>query len=144
MMNSLSQLTLKMASPGVPDIYQGSEVWDLNLVDPDNRRPVDFAARQQKLADICSSISQRFALLRQTEYGDSNCWRLEDRSSKAIRHFARLGLRRRQASLFLRGEYQPLAISGSEASNIVAFARKFEGNAVDRRGAAAGYRRYRI
>src|SRR5213079_1409973 len=50
--NSLSQLLIKIAAPGVPDFYQGTELWDLNLVDPDNRRPVDYSARQQVLSGI--------------------------------------------------------------------------------------------
>ena len=58
MINSLSQLTLKMASPGVPDFYQGSELWDLNLVDPDNRRPVDYAKHQRRLAEISQRLDQ--------------------------------------------------------------------------------------
>ena len=56
--NSLSQVVLKIASPGVPDFYQGSELWDLNLVDPDNRRPVDFDARRQALDRIDALLAQ--------------------------------------------------------------------------------------
>src|SRR6185437_3122796 len=52
MLNSLAQTLLKAASPGVPDFYQGSDLWDFNLVDPDNRRPVDFAARERALDDV--------------------------------------------------------------------------------------------
>ena len=52
LVNSLAQVVLKIASPGVPDFYQGTELWDLNLVDPDNRRPVDFDRRRQALADV--------------------------------------------------------------------------------------------
>lgn len=130
MMNSLSQLTLKMAAPGVPDIFQGSEVWDLNLVDPDNRRPVDFAARQQKLSDICSSITNASPCCAKLNMAKQL---LADWKTGAVKLFVTaqgLGLRRRQASLFLRGDYQPLTISGPKASNIVAFARTLEGNAV--------------
>ena len=58
LVNSLSQVVLKIASPGVPDFYQGSELWDLNLVDPDNRRPVDFAARRQALDRIDALLAQ--------------------------------------------------------------------------------------
>ena len=52
MVNSLAQVVLKIGSPGVPDFYQGAELWDLSLVDPDNRRPVDFERRRQMLADV--------------------------------------------------------------------------------------------
>lgn len=59
MVNSLSQLILKIGSPGVPDFYQGSELWDLNLVDPDSRRPVDFGLREQYLESIQPLLDQR-------------------------------------------------------------------------------------
>ena len=52
MVNSLAQVTLKIGSPGVPDFYQGTELWDLSLVDPDNRRPVDFERRREMLAEV--------------------------------------------------------------------------------------------
>ncbi len=126
MVNSLSQLTLKLASPGVPDIFQGSELWDLNLVDPDNRRPVDFEARRQMLASFdeqlasaapcCATLNLASQLLANWKNG-------------AVKLFATeqgLGLRKRKPSLFLRGTYEPLTASGLGASNIVAFTRRFE------------------
>src|SRR5258705_8082677 len=58
LVNSLSQVVLKIASPGVPDFYQGSELWDFNLVDPDNRRPVDFGARRQALDRVEALLAQ--------------------------------------------------------------------------------------
>ena len=128
--NSLSQLTLKIASPGVPDFYQGSEVWDLSLVDPDNRRPVDFAARRS----MFENISQKFG------QGAPCCAKLalaiellEHWTNGAVKLFVTaqgLALRRRRAPLFLRGEYVPLSVTGAGASNVVAFARRSEGAAV--------------
>src|SRR5437588_2379570 len=58
LVNSLAQVVLKIASPGVPDFYQGTELWDLTLVDPDNRRPVDFARREQALAEVECVLSR--------------------------------------------------------------------------------------
>jgi (1->4)-alpha-D-glucan 1-alpha-D-glucosylmutase len=130
MLNSLSQLTLKMAAPGVPDFYQGSEVWDLNFVDPDNRRPVDFAAHQAMLAGISQKLGQ----------GSPCCAKLtlaaelfDHWASGAVKLFLTaqgVGLRKRKPELFLRGQYLPLGAAGRSASNVVAFARQFENDMV--------------
>jgi (1->4)-alpha-D-glucan 1-alpha-D-glucosylmutase len=124
MMNSLSQLTLKIASPGVPDFFQGSEVWDLNLVDPDNRRSVDFPAHRRMLAEItielsrkppcCAKLAIAQELLTDWVGGGIKLWLTSQG----------LLLRRRKAELFLQGEYLPLSASGSAAGNLVAFARQ--------------------
>jgi (1->4)-alpha-D-glucan 1-alpha-D-glucosylmutase len=108
-LNSLAQVTLKLGAPGVPDLYQGCEWWDFSLVDPDNRRPVDFAARHAALeadADI-------EALL--TDWVDG---RIKQR-------LVREGLRARavQPSLFRHGSYRPLQVVGPQAEQVVAFAR---------------------
>ena len=58
-LNSLSQAVVKLTAPGVPDIYQGCELWDFSLVDPDNRRPVDFADREQRLARLADAFQQQ-------------------------------------------------------------------------------------
>jgi (1->4)-alpha-D-glucan 1-alpha-D-glucosylmutase len=117
--NSLSQTLLKLTCPGVPDIYQGNELWDFSLVDPDNRRAVDYIRRQQMLESIrewgndpgAVSIG---ALLETPEDGRLKIyliWRI-------------LCLRQQQADLFQQGEYLPLAVEGAKAKYVVAFARR--------------------
>jgi malto-oligosyltrehalose synthase len=107
--NSLAQLLLKLTAPGVPDVYQGTEFWDLSLVDPDNRRPVDFAARERLLGG-------------EAPLGEL----LRDWPSGGIKHrvLARgLALRARRSDLFGAGQYRPLAVEGLGSGNAVAFAR---------------------
>ncbi|EJM98628.1 malto-oligosyltrehalose synthase [Herbaspirillum sp. YR522] len=108
-LNSLSQTLLKLTVPGVPDLYQGAEMWDLSLVDPDNRRPVDFALRQQRLSDV----RQRPVSLRDWHDGGAKL--------QLIR--AVLDHRRQHAELFARGDYLPLAVQGKLARHVIAFAR---------------------
>jgi maltooligosyltrehalose synthase len=98
--SSLALLVLKLAAPGVPDIYWGNEDWDLSLVDPDNRRAVDFAARAGRLGDG----GRKLAVTR-----------------------AGLELRRRDPGLFAHGGYVPIEVSGSHAGRVLAFARVHEG-----------------
>ena len=113
--NALSQALLRITSPGVPDLYQGTEYWDFSLVDPDNRRPVDFAARQASLhADESPA-----ALLPHWQDG---------RVKQAVIARA-LRLRAGSGGLFTEGSYLPLKVEGPRADNIVAFARVFEGRA---------------
>jgi len=107
--NGLAQVLLKLTSPGVPDLYQGTEYWDFSLVDPDNRRPVDFAARA---ASVITQDIQR--LLAE--------WR-DGRIKQAIVTQA-LSLRRQLPRLFSEGSYEPIEIEGSHADRIVAFARR--------------------
>ena len=105
--NSLGQVLAKLTAPGVPDIYQGTEFWDLSLVDPDNRGPVDFAARQQSLAAV-------------------GCLKEADVQSGRIKQWviARvLSARKQAAALFAEGDYVPLEAEGTFARHIVAFAR---------------------
>jgi (1->4)-alpha-D-glucan 1-alpha-D-glucosylmutase len=130
MVNSLSQLTLKMASPGVPDFFQGSELWDLNLVDPDNRRPVDFAARGQMLTNISKRLGEASPCCAKLNLAKQLLADWKDGVVKLFLTSQGLGLRKRRAPLFLHGDYTALATSGSGAANIVAFARKLEGDAV--------------
>jgi (1->4)-alpha-D-glucan 1-alpha-D-glucosylmutase len=113
--NSLSQALLKLTSPGVPDLYQGTEYWDFSLVDPDNRRPVDFAARQASLAA---------GMAPETLLQD---WR-DGRVKQAV--LARvLRLRSESAGLFTEGAYSYLKLEGPRADNLLAFARVHEGRA---------------
>jgi (1->4)-alpha-D-glucan 1-alpha-D-glucosylmutase len=110
-LNSLSQITLKATMPGVPDFYQGTEFWDLSLVDPDNRRPVDFAARAKVLAAV------------ETPDWNHLVQRWPDGHLKLAwtRHL--LKLRNELADVFADGDYQPLETSGPHRNHVIAFAR---------------------
>lgn len=118
-LNSLSQTLLKMVSPGVPDLYQGCEFWDLSLVDPDNRRPVNYEQR----ATCLEEIKMQFAK-------DPMGWMRdllqspEDGRIKLFLIYQTLQLRRAYAELFQRGSYQKLTVSGSLKTHIIAFARE--------------------
>jgi (1->4)-alpha-D-glucan 1-alpha-D-glucosylmutase len=119
--NSLSQVLIKMTAPGIPDFYQGSELWDLNLVDPDNRRPVDFEHRVRLLAEIKNKegrSKQHFltGLLKHPEDGSVKMF--------LIRKV--LAARRKYRHVFENGDYLPLPVSGEQNNHIVAFARKCE------------------
>jgi (1->4)-alpha-D-glucan 1-alpha-D-glucosylmutase len=116
-LNSLSQITLKATMPGVPDFYQGTEFWDLSLVDPDNRRPVDFAARAAVLASI-----------------DTPDWRSlaqhwPDGRIKLAWTRQLLKIRGELADVFTHGDYAPLEISGPHRDHVIAFARRRGRNA---------------
>jgi (1->4)-alpha-D-glucan 1-alpha-D-glucosylmutase len=127
MLNSLSMTLLKLASPGVPDIYQGCELWDLSLVDPDNRRPVDFESR----AAMLSSLKGRLA--RGEDRGAMAASLLtspDDGAIKLYLHWTALEHRREQPGLYSRGAYLPLHVDGPHANRVVAFARHYEGKAV--------------
>jgi (1->4)-alpha-D-glucan 1-alpha-D-glucosylmutase len=109
-LNSLSQLALKATIPGVADFYQGTEFWDFSMVDPDNRRPVDFPTRSQlvkepvdwaRLCEMWPNGRCKFALMRRL-----------------------LALRNEFPGLFLRGSYEHLEVSGDDADRVVAFARR--------------------
>ncbi|MBI4365863.1 MAG: malto-oligosyltrehalose synthase [Deltaproteobacteria bacterium] len=112
-LNGLSQVALKTLLPGVPDFYQGTELWDHSLVDPDNRRPVDFAARQRETAEIGPDWTEL-----------STHWR--DGRIKLALTRRLLHLRRKLPELFARGTYEPIAVSGRHASHVIAFARHFK------------------
>ena len=122
--SSLSQVALKLASPGSCDVYQGCEVWDLSLVDPDNRRTVDFALRARLLDEIRRRVAEgpteRAALASEVSRPEA----LPDGRAKLLLLREGLRLRREQPELFLRGEYLPLAAGGPRGDRVVAFARK--------------------
>lgn len=112
-LNGLAQTLLRMTVPGVPDLYQGNEFWDFSLVDPDNRRPVDYASRQQ-------ALQQPFNLPDLLAN-----WR-DGRIKQAL--IARtLNLRAEHAELFRHGTYQALDIIGSQAHRVLGFVREWEG-----------------
>lgn len=113
--NSLSQVALKLTAPGVPDIYQGNEIWDFSLVDPDNRRPVDYARRREMLKSL--ETASPAELLQQ--------W--PDGRIKLLLTQRLLRFRREHSKLFQGGEYLPLSVRGEFADNCIAFAREREG-----------------
>lgn len=124
MINSLAQLVLKLAAPGVADCYQGNELWDLNLVDPDNRRDVDFPLRRQLLAGLMPLIGA-------VEEGQPRLSEvaalLHDWHDGRIKLFITacgLRFRRRQSAVVLDGDYTALAAAGPAADHVVAFARR--------------------
>ena len=121
LMNGLSQTLLKLTSPGVPDVYQGNELWDFSLVDPDNRRPVDYDLRRGLLASLAGEPAAGAPLARAlaANVADPRC--------KLFLHARTLALRGRDPELFERGEYLPLKVTGRRAPHLCAFARRLEG-----------------
>lgn len=117
-LNSVSQITLKATMPGVPDFYQGTEFWDFSLVDPDNRRPVDFSARQVAL-DAMSAPDWRDLIANWTNGHIKLAW------TKAL-----LDVRAHHAEVFRQGGYEPLTVHGPEADHIIAYAREYRDDAV--------------
>ena len=126
MLNSLGQTLLKIAVPGVPDFYQGTELWDFSLVDPDNRRPVDYGLRGTLLRDLLARIAG----------GD-----LPDLARELVREWPdgriklytihrALACRRRSPVLFQLGDYVPLVTAGEHADHLCAFARRHATGAV--------------
>ena len=115
--NALSQVLLKIGSPGSPDFYQGTELWDFSLVDPDNRRPVDFARRSQLLDDLRRrETADAAALIRDITAN----W--EDGRIKLYLTYKALNFRKAQAELFQKGDYLPIS-----APHTCSFARTAEG-----------------
>jgi (1->4)-alpha-D-glucan 1-alpha-D-glucosylmutase len=117
--NSLAQTLFKLTAPGVPDTYQGTELWDFSLVDPDNRRPVDYEARIRMLDAIAGELSAPSAPAVRALLD-----RAEDGRSKLYLTWKVLARRRALAALFRDGEYVPLAIDGHRAQHLCAFARR--------------------
>jgi (1->4)-alpha-D-glucan 1-alpha-D-glucosylmutase len=124
MVNSLAQVTLKLLAPGVPDFYQGTELWDLSLVDPDNRRPVDFAARERMLAALAPLCDARLAPAERAARVQAMVEDWEDGAIKLYLTASGLRLRREVPAVFLDGEYLPLDADGERAEHVVAAARR--------------------
>jgi (1->4)-alpha-D-glucan 1-alpha-D-glucosylmutase len=125
-LNSFSMALLKYTSPGVPDIYQGNEVIDLSLVDPDNRRPVDYAARE-KLLDGLQPLADATAPTRSVEVMaqlSQLAAQPTDGRLKLWTTWRLLELRRRDPALFRDGDYLPLRVHGRERDHVVAYARR--------------------
>jgi (1->4)-alpha-D-glucan 1-alpha-D-glucosylmutase len=122
-LNSLSQALLKIASPGFPDFYQGEELWDYNLVDPDNRRPVDFAIRRRWLDELKQlDHDSRDQLLKDL----LAAW--PDGRIKLYLTWKALSFRREHPELFQRGDYLPLETKGKQKDGLFAFARRLNEN----------------
>jgi (1->4)-alpha-D-glucan 1-alpha-D-glucosylmutase len=120
--NSLAQLVLKIASPGVPDFYQGNELWTFDLVDPDNRNPVNYRTRRQMIESLRENAGRdRAALLDRLR--DNLC----DGAIKMYITREALRFRREHRDLFAQGSYAGLAAEGTRARHVVAFARSIEG-----------------
>jgi (1->4)-alpha-D-glucan 1-alpha-D-glucosylmutase len=117
--NSLAHLVLKIAAPGVPDFYQGTESWDFSLVDPDNRRPVDYVRRRQLLADLDAATAggDRAPLIASLLAHPS-----DDRLKLYVASTL-LRFRRDRRDLFEQGGYTPLAVEGAAREHVFAFAR---------------------
>jgi (1->4)-alpha-D-glucan 1-alpha-D-glucosylmutase len=117
--NALSRLAIHLTAPGTPDIYQGDDFWNYVLVDPDNRRQVDYDARSaaaEDLAAIETAITSPVAAL--------------DPHDNRVKLFVTarlLAARRTHPELFTRGDYKPLHVTGSRAKHVIAFAREFSG-----------------
>jgi (1->4)-alpha-D-glucan 1-alpha-D-glucosylmutase len=118
--NSLSQVLIKTLAPGVPDFYQGTELWDFSLVDPDNRHPVDYLLRQQRLSELhhlqrtLSSVDFVQTLLQNSENGLIKMY-----LTTTALHF-----RKKNRNLFLEGSYRPLEIKGEQAHHVCGFIRQ--------------------
>lgn len=126
MFNSLSQTLLEIASPGVPDFYQGTELWDFSLVDPDNRRPVDYNRRMGQLDELKRS---------ETEIGQRELVRklISQRGNGKIKLYLiykALNYRRNNRKLFESGEYLPLEAGGEKSYHVCAFTRRTEDSAL--------------
>ncbi|GAB2793677.1 hypothetical protein GCM10027275_43290 [Rhabdobacter roseus] len=114
--NSLGQVLLKFTAPGTPDVYQGCELWDLSLVDPDNRRAVDYAKRQQWLDELLEAEENPARELWQHRHdGRIKLWLTQQL----------FALRRQQPDVFAQGEYLPLEVKGAYQEHVIAFARKY-------------------
>lgn len=122
---SLSQLLLKLTTPGVPDIYQGQELWDFSLVDPDNRRPVDYDRRDWLLAELESIAAQGPEPLQ--SLAAHLGYNPRDERCKLFITWRTLQFRREHESLFSEGDYIPLTVDGSRAEQVCAFARRING-----------------
>ena len=122
--NSLAQLALKIGAPGVPDFYQGTEIWDFSLVDPDNRCPVDYARRRSLLGELDAAEGVPNGVLDSVVSNP-----LDDR----VKLYATSGLlrfRRARLAIFRCGQYHPLHVTGTRLDHAFAFARMLDGGHV--------------
>ncbi len=123
--NALSGVTLKLTVPGVPDIYQGNEMWDLSLVDPDNRRPVSFDAHAKALSDLRSRLEGDRAALLEDLLSQATDGRI-----KLLLVHTLLSHRRDHPALYLDGSYTPVPSVGPKSDHVVAFRRDHDDDQV--------------
>jgi (1->4)-alpha-D-glucan 1-alpha-D-glucosylmutase len=123
MVNSLSQTLLKITCPGVPDFYQGSELWDYRLVDPDNRGPVDFAERIALFSRMKSK-----GRIESIEVAEELVRNWADGGIKLYCVWKALAFRKKNAALFSHGQFEPVTATGGRADNVLGFLRKQERN----------------
>jgi (1->4)-alpha-D-glucan 1-alpha-D-glucosylmutase len=126
MVNSLAQTLIKITAPGVPDFYQGTEVWDFSLVDPDNRRPVDFAVR----ATLLAGLRERIAAGDLAGLARELVEQWTDGRIKLYTIHRALTSRREAPDLFRTGNYVPLSATGQHAERLCAFARRGEARTI--------------
>jgi (1->4)-alpha-D-glucan 1-alpha-D-glucosylmutase len=119
--NALAQVLLKLTSPGVPDFYQGTELWDFSLVDPDNRRPIDYARRRRILSELQGQITRAGHDL--TTLAGELLANMPDGRIKTYLVYRTLSFRRARGNLFARGAYQALEATGANRDHVCAFAR---------------------
>src|SRR5487761_590624 len=122
MLNSLSQLLMKLTCPGIPDIYQGNEIWDFSLVDPDNRRPVDFVLRSKMLSSL-----ERLVLSSKTKMDMLTRDLMSKMGNGLIKMYVLqqgLKFRSQHEALFKKGSYTALRVTGPKSENVCAFMRK--------------------
>lgn len=120
MYNSLSQTLLKITFPGVPDFYQGTEIWDFSLVDPDNRRPVNYGVRSQMLEELKRYETKTTLPEIMRELTTNK----EDGRIKLYLTYKALNFRRKNRELFDKGEYISLDVIGERSDNVCTFARR--------------------
>jgi (1->4)-alpha-D-glucan 1-alpha-D-glucosylmutase len=121
-LNSLSMVLVKLTSPGVPDLYQGNELADLSLVDPDSRRPVDYALRRMLLAELEALAAAPPEALGARVH--ALCARPHDGRAKLWTTWRTLALRHERSELFARGDYHAIAVAGARAPHAIAYARR--------------------
>ena len=119
--NGLAQLLLKLTAPGVPDVYRGNELWDFSMVDPDNRRPVDYGIRERAMAELLKRASEAASLCREL------LETFNDGRAKLWTTMRTLRFRREHVALFRYGSYLPLFASGDAREHVVSFSRRFSG-----------------
>lgn len=122
--HSLAQTLLKLGSPGAADVYQGCELWDLSLVDPDNRRPVDYDLRQRLLGELRDALASGTS---RAELARGLFERPEDGTIKLYLVWTGLNHRRDELALYQQGAYRPVEVVGERAGNVVAFQRQHQG-----------------
>src|SRR5262249_54004900 len=134
--NSLAQVLFKLTAPGVPDVYQGNELWDLSLVDPDNRRPVDYPRRRSALEGVRRMVEERGLLETSLELLN----KADDGRIKLFVTERTLALRKRLRAVFQGGGYEAVRLTGEQAACGCSYLRKADGARVLVSGCVRGVR----